>query len=131
MLRVKTTDVQVYRGRQDYNFVEELTVYDKDSEKTYCLKLHIHVDSIDFQSRFVIKVFNMETLDWNVLASIPYKVAECVKVKLYYGRQLLTKEEHDAVRADRAKLITKGVKTLFPRSGHFDVPMYKFFIDIS
>lgn len=111
--RAETTRIEegFHSSRQSLHFkgIYRTSVYrQKDyAHDVYKLKLHVKVDSYDFQSYARIWVWNKEGLKWNLVHSIPYPEMETVKKEVFYGRTpaSMTEEEKKAFKHDNQCLI--------------------------
>ena len=107
--KVKVIEREYFNGRQS---VEFKGIYEYKGHK---LKIHIDIDSYDFQSSGNIYIFHPEELKWNMLQFIPYSRMESVKDgAVFYQRKVadLRFSEKLAIQKDIDELLHRAKQIL-------------------
>jgi HKD family nuclease len=105
--KVKVIEREYFNGTQS---VEFKGIYEYKGHK---LKIHIDIDSYDFQSSGKISIFHPEELKWNMLQFIPYSRMESVK-NVFYQRKVddLRFSEKLAIQKDIDELLRRAKQIL-------------------
>jgi hypothetical protein len=103
---VKKLHDEYFNGRQS---VEYRGVFEIKGEK---IKIHIDVDSYDFQSSAKAYIYNAEEKKWNVLTSIPYSQSKAIN-NVFYQRKV--DESGSGLNFQEKSAFKTDIDTLFKR----------------
>jgi len=112
--KMKVIERKYFNGRQSVEF-EGIYEY-----KGHKLKVQIDIDSYDFQSSAILKVFDTKEMKWNFLVKVPYSQMASLKKDerdceaVFYQRKVdqLKPSERIAIAKDIDELLRKAKQIL-------------------